>query len=599
MEITLTLKTSLSIGGYLSSLFFDKATARDGKGLPLIPASAIKGALRIEFVRLSSSRTCKSPKPEEMCEEPNLCLACRIFGNPASEGKLRFSNARLTGEGLEVFKTYPSLAYEGRYGVTISRRLRTAKEKRLFIEEVLKYFPEGLVFKANIDGFEKLDEEEKEQFVSLLEFLKKVGISIGGRKTVGYGRFAFDYSLQEGESKPIQRNIPASNSCVVVFKPLEPFRVSHIKAREYFLPSLSYIPAPTAKGALAFRAREFLTSDEFKSLFLSTHSFFTPLYPSSGRAPAFPIPLSARTCKACKGFGIQLAGEKPSHGVQDILLETFLISKLAEDGILLPKEEKCPYCGSSLVPIEGYFRDEATPVKVEPSLRITTKLAVNRKTLTSEEGMLYSYALVDPSLEEEETTFVGMIFSKDGNSLGKLGNIREVYVGGGRSRGMGKMEVSIHPLNLSDDIEERCRRLKDALERKAEEICSDLGLEGEKFKEKLSQRFYFSLTLLSPLVLPSDMDLEEYLGSQLKEEVKLECAFAKLTYLGGFNEATKMRKWLMPAISQGSCFLFSTSKVALEEMERLEREGMGLYRFTGCGWVRFCLPFHYELLEPK
>ncbi|MGB9877791.1 MAG: RAMP superfamily CRISPR-associated protein, partial [bacterium] len=491
MELKFVLRTSLSIGGYAGSLFFDKVTARDGKGLPLLPATSIKGAFRVVFERLFPGETCNSPNPEDMCKPPNFCIACRIFGNPAREGKIRFQNALLQGAGRRLFEER-AMGYEGRYGVALSRKLRTAEDKHLFVEEVLKFLPRTLEFASEIEGFEELDNEEREKFLQLLSFLKRFGIAIGGRKTAGYGWFDFDYILP-GDRKPQAiSTFQQAKIYRLSLKPREPFRVSPIKAREYLLPSLRFIPSSTAKGALALAAKrkKLLSEDEFNSLFLSPSSFISPLYPSRGFALSFPAPLSARTCKAAKGIGVSLVGENIRHGVKDSLLETFIISKITEKGIILPREEKCP-CGNSLVPYEHYLL-EGSYEEVSPSTRLSTKLALNRKTLTSQEGMLYSYELLDPTLGKEELTFCGIVSSPCQSALEKIATIKEIKIGGGRSRGMGKMELSLTPYISVPSMEERWEKLQKAVRDKAEDILGDLGL-GKEFLKEIENRFYFSL----------------------------------------------------------------------------------------------------------
>lgn len=598
MEIFLKLRSSLLIGGYTSSLFFDISTARDGKKLPFIPGSTIKGALRVAFERLFPDQRCASPNPQNMCKGPDYCLACRIFGNPRFEGKLRFGNATLQGEALEIYQSNPSLGYEGRPGVSISRKLRTAKEGRLFIEEVLRLLPNQLTFAFQIEGFESLDEEEREKFLQLLEFLKMFGLTLGGRKTVGYGHFEVNYSLP-GEQALSPTTLSPAEVYIISLEPEEPFRVSPVKAREYHLPSSRFIPASTVKGAFAIaaRRRKLLTEDEFKALFLSSSTFFSPLYPSKARLLAFPIPLSARTCKAGGGFRGEARREREErHGVKDILIETFIISKLWEKGIFLPRENKCELCSSELVPLEGegyYIEDEMRRMSV--LTRFSTKLAVNRKTLTSEEGMLYSYELIDPSYEKE-LRFVGIITSENKDIISKLALLKEVYIGGGRSRGMGRMKVELAEYFPSSPLTERMEKFREALQRKAKEILGDIGL-GKDFLKELDKRFYFSLTLLSELVLPPGKSISQLISERIGREVKLEVTFTKVGFLGGFNLCTQMRKSLVNAIAKGSCFIFSAEEMPAQELEALEKDGLGLERFAGCGWVRICHPFHYQLLE--
>ena len=148
-KLKLRIKSSLLVGGYNSPGLFDLATARDPNGVPLIPASAIKGALRIEFEKIAKldceNRICNMP--DNPCGTENPCIVCSIFGSPGLEGKLRFHEAKISEDLQKLFSKREGsgykptgLGYATRYGVAISRKRRSAVENMLFNVETISQF---------------------------------------------------------------------------------------------------------------------------------------------------------------------------------------------------------------------------------------------------------------------------------------------------------------------------------------------------------------------------------------------------------------------------------------------------------------------------
>jgi CRISPR/Cas system CSM-associated protein Csm3 (group 7 of RAMP superfamily) len=151
IELTAIVDTALCVGaGGSSGSLADKPIVRTGANQLLIPASQLKGRLRHECEKLARSLDwpiCRSPNPQMMCPqraglsenfviEPYRvtgyagyhCLICQIFGNPA----LR---SRLWVDDLVCVADPAAIAEVLRPGVTLSRRRRTAEEKKLYLLE--------------------------------------------------------------------------------------------------------------------------------------------------------------------------------------------------------------------------------------------------------------------------------------------------------------------------------------------------------------------------------------------------------------------------------------------------------------------------------
>ena len=253
LRLTFSVRHSLLIGGQTSSLLADIATAREPGGAPVIPASAVKGALRIEFERLAaglSKRVCHLSHPENACNPDQLCLACVLFGSPSHEGKLRFHDARLGGKLRELFtheerpKMHPARptgqGYFIRPGVAISRSRKAAEEDMLFASEIVTPLPSNgsedmLIFSAEVEVIGTLEQEEWE----LLRLASESLQSIGADKSRGLGHLrARIEKMQEDNAASVISQSRIRKDVMITLVPLEQVRVSGVKVANNFLESL-------------------------------------------------------------------------------------------------------------------------------------------------------------------------------------------------------------------------------------------------------------------------------------------------------------------------------------------------------------------------
>lgn len=604
LEIPIKLKTSLSIGGFTSpSIFVDGTTAREESGPPLIPASAIKGAIRIELEKLIRAKglpCCLSPKPETMCppNSPEPCLACQIFGGPGREGKIRISNGIVVNKSLrqlfekeEDGKNIPTgFGYEVRHGVSISRKLKTAKEERLFSKEIVSNFS-SLKLVANMLEKEPLNSEE-------LEWLKKAAASvtaIGGDRSRGLGWVEMELREIQVQHLVSSKVDPLKGKSIKIVITLdEDLNISDAGSPGYFLKTLDYIPASTLRGGLANKLKDLLSggfgNPLFKKLFLDPKDslIFSNAYPYSEGIETKPIPLTARTCKAWPGFR-----DEGGDGVWDILIPE-LINKD------IPK--KCNKCPTALEPLDGYYLANFSGSYLIP-LKVSTKTALNRKLGTSQEGMLYSLE----SIEKGEK-FIARIKSPSeeviNNLLDTLTLKGILFLGHSKSRGQGHIRFELRKDDASGN---RLSKRFEGFNRKI------LQLQGEDPDawENQEERF-LSLTLLSDLLLPLEErgypyklysdTLRKYFKQGLNGlDLKLVRSYVRTNFKGGWNDAHKLPKEGRWAIECGSVFLYSLksndeeiTKKLLEDLERIEDFGLGLKTQEGFGQVRVCDEFHFH-----
>jgi len=622
LKLTLKVKSSLLIGGQTSPVLVDIATARDPAGIPLILASAIKGALRIEFERLARLKypqdVCDGGTPEKLCgPESDHCIVCSVFGSPGLEGKLRFHDARLSEELWQIFSKQEIIekkntrkpsgtGYVTRPGVAISRKRKAASEHMLFASETVANFIPECNFEAEVALLKDLTEEEW----NLLKLAVCNLEAVGADKSRGLGHL--EVSMQEVYTKtnPLSDQNTIGDLMVTLI-PEEYVRVSSAKVTENFMDSLEFIPGSAVRGAVA---RSFAEShgnnwkdNVIREAFLRSPALFSDFYPTLWRIPSRPIPLSARTCKLYPGLAVGTSGRE-SHGTKDILIAATVVKKLSEFGVPVVMDDRCKHCSSPLKGIYGfYLKQSPGEPKLDMSYRMNTKTAINRNRMTSAEGQLYSYELMDTMLESEEEDrirFTGIVTGLTDDLRRYLENLngRNLFVGGARYRGFGQLKVAVK--QQDEDILGNSNEWQQRMESFTEVIKTPLSAAGIS---GIEDRMYFSLTLLSDLILAPvgwSAKLIEEVENALNIPdhcLELEKVITQTSYRGGYSDALGIRKDLFPVVRRGSAFVFSCKNIAqqyiLGSLPELLRRGIGARREEGFGRVSFCDPFHIDRME--
>ncbi|MCG8424901.1 MAG: RAMP superfamily CRISPR-associated protein [Proteobacteria bacterium] len=208
IDVIYALETAgpLHIGTGHGARGLSRAILRDGRGLPFIPGSTIKGRARYAATRVcrwmgldvvtdavadvsrAGVRTPNGPdgKPD---------LPARLFGSAWRRCTLRFSNALLRDADVSESEVRTSVAR--------SRLLGTASHQRLFQSE---FAPPGLVFAGSVAGYldcdlEVLGDSPVEPLVLWLALRLMVTDGIGGNKSAGCG------TLTPGSSQSIRMTV--------------------------------------------------------------------------------------------------------------------------------------------------------------------------------------------------------------------------------------------------------------------------------------------------------------------------------------------------------------------------------------------------------
>ena len=394
--------------------------------------------------------------------------------------------------------------------------------------------------------------------------------------------------------------------------------------------SAPYISGTALAGSLAAVHRLYLpdNTDDFEKLFLSGQVQYPDLYPANiknegmhnaTRLPVYPLPKTAQSCKRFYGFlALEDAEEEEAgHGVRDALIDWALFrladrTDKADASLLIAPFQAykvCPVCKKyPMDSFSNYYRRRSSDgrmIAASANTRLQTHTGINRDTGTVQEGILYNRRVFD-----EHTRFWGMIkiadelvltFTQFIEEVGLSGLVR---VGTGRTRGMGKVSISVEPMNDEDEqfqsLHKHLAAFDKTLRRTADMFFSSTGFTFDL------ERFYFVLTLHSPVILRDaslryhgsiDKDVLAELGLPA-EHLTLVHQAASTRRVTGWNDLWGTPRTNEIAIDTGSVFLLESTlaQADLEEaLFRIENEGIGQRRAEGFGRICVSDPFHCEV----
>jgi CRISPR-associated Csx10 family RAMP protein len=402
----------------------------------------------------------------------------------------------------------------------------------------------------------------------------------------------------------------------MILKTLSPLALSSTLSGNINI-TLDYIPGTSIRGALAnmFRAVYDMGDSNkcalFKRLFLSNKVLFGNFYKES----SFPIPLTARACKIKGGFQNISPDEfkEDRHGVKDFLLE-YLLYKIS-GGTHSPQDE-CSINGCK-APMEHYpgwctYSSRNDIYKgVNVRKREITRTEILPAVQTSREGILFTIEVI-----EAEQRFQGSIYVNDKdleNELKSLLEQQNIFLGVGKTRGLGALKVVQHDLKS-----EPYESLRIKKENKQPGRLDSLNTAIQrKLNNHSNNKTYFTITLLSDMILENnfmqyltvlDIDkLKELFESESKEysllsNFELCLTFANSHIISGWSDVWKLPKHSELSIDKGSVFLFESNRAlnSVEEhtlentLEYLESCQFGKRRNEGLGHISICNSFHWR-----
>jgi len=364
-----------------------------------------------------------------------------------------------------------------------------------------------------------------------------------------------------------------------------------------------YIPGAALRGALAGTLLSAEARGDFEALFSDQAAgpIFDNLYPSLSGSQTYPLPLSARTCKYHPGFKSR-EGER--HGVGDILIRQAVFEALLDARVSLPclYEPRCPECHSEVQPLAGYYEVVAGQYgRTTAPVRRISRTAIERRRHVAADRLLYTLEIIEPGTQgQPPLLFRGaVICSETQQTILEHWLPRVTRVGGGRSRGLGNIEVRIlnEPEDSLPDLGERLERFDAAVRTEWHFYQRVAGV--EPLAEDVH---FFSIDLLAPAFLTcrglpvTRPDLAD-LGLPVKS-VQLWRAISQQSVVGGWHMGGRLPRRTGLATAMGSVFIYRTEGLSLDDLEtglrKLENEGLGEERARGFGRVLISSPIHYQ-----
>ncbi len=592
-KLTATVDTALCIGDSgASETGADRTTIKTSEGKLYIPASTLKGIWRHACEAIASGQgqqVCISPRAETMCNN-TPCIICQIFGSPMLESKIFVDD-------LIVDTDFLAESTEIRNGVAINRQRRVAEDQRLYFTET-SLSHAGIAFSGDVTIVGEVTDDQIELLRAGLNYIHAIGTG----KSRGLGWLKI-------RREDVQQNLNASTSIpsgsedftelAIEVSLKSPIITGGRKPTGQAVEAVQYIRGGLVRGAVA---KVWLANSEngepdnkFRQLFLGDNAgIFRNCYPGSNVLPA--------TAAGCKDFaGFLKNDDDEKHGIFDTLLER-LVSEKA-DWLYQPD---CPHC-NGLVEVQGGFYAQSNEFKEKRALntRLLTRVAINRQRKVAEDELLYHLTAVDPVSHEKDEEYAKAILSGSARLPSNLASSvvdtlqKQVQrLGGGTSRGLGRVRVKVTKCERSDSLKQRIDSFNDALKR-----LWDSYNHLPTVKMDVFEGTYFSVALQSDAILTAEDGWQRsmVLTAPMLQEMascdvpaKFIRSFASYDYVGGWNAAWGLPKETDLATRMGSVFVFHTSEIDswVSALKKLENSGIGSRREEGFGQILICDPFH-------
>ncbi len=366
----------------------------------------------------------------------------------------------------------------------------------------------------------------------------------------------------------------------------------------------------------------------FWQLLGSDEPHFGNAYPGQF-GPVWPLPLTARTCKRYPGF--PQADDLERHGVVDHLFADFAYGLVSDPDFpgreqlqsqlgrswsaawqpqLRESYDACQVlhhgqkCGQPMTLIEGYYAWNSGQREVRParplSISRATHVGINRARSVAQDQLLFTQENI--SKRDESDAFfarVTVLAGKQALLANALPGAH--FVGGGRSRGLGEVEITIQPAPHYPTLSQRLQ----AFQFHAHKALLSYQQQDKRVQPQLPGQL-FSLTLRAPAILsdaarPCRVPTPAML--HLPEDVWLVRAWARMEEVGGWDSAARLPRRSQLATRAGSVFLyFAPHTIPMEalqaRLEQLEQDGIGEERERGYGELTVCAAFHTQKDSP-
>jgi CRISPR-associated protein Csx10 len=384
--------------------------------------------------------------------------------------------------------------------------------------------------------------------------------------------------------------------------------------------SATYVTGGQLRGALGTIKQHLSSTEqtEIDQLLGEPGIVFPNCYPT-GNGPAYPLPLTAHSCKRAGGFKSSEEYVK-RHGVADTLLRQLAYDRIVgTDGewrIPLPFQYRCAECGNRTEPYSKFAERLSRKhyKQQEVNSHRQTRVAINRSRFSAEESQLYSVQAVD-----EGTIFIGETEVDERHAESLIKWVRRIKrVGGRTSSGFGRVDVKAGKGKSSQPIQDRVSQLNDMYRTLQSELRS-IAYDPPAF----DHRTLFTINLRSDAVLRNfeglpTLQLEAQIlreictdiltkdrDSDYFEQLNIESVtqFTQPHYVSGWQTSWNLPKEVSLASRMGGVYVFAVEcdntqarDYLVRMLEKLEARGIGEMREDGYGQVAVCDGFHLEVI---
>ena len=619
-SLTATIDTALCIGDSgASEAGADKSTVKASDRKLYIPASTLKGIWRHACEAIARSErhfVCKSPRAENMCPRPknelenentqamrdNHCIICQIFGSPSSVSRIFISDLILDNDfGTKTTAT--------RSGVTINRNRRVAEDQRLYFTETS--LPNaGFEFSGDVTLGRDITPDQIDLLSAGLNYIHAIGS--GKTRGLGWLSIAQEETTSATQEDPSIEIDSADFTELSIKVTLEsPMLTGGRKPSGQAVEAVQYIRGGLIRGAVANALLADLENSEpdadFSQLFLENDAgTFRNCTPGTKVLPA--------TAAGCKDFsGFPNADDNEKHGIFDTLFERIASEKAGQ-----MYQPNCPECNGRIEAQGGFYENVGDSYENRSlNTRLLTRVAINRHRRVAEDELLYHLTALDPIIVKKKKGG-----SRDDVKIKKVvlhGSARipsdlvdkvaqtlrqkVKRLGGGSSRGLGKVNVVVDKQKSPDPLEKRIAAFNCVLKEVWETYALLPNTEISEFKGT-----YFSVNLQSEAILIAEDGWQRSMAltapalqklAGCDTEVTHVRSFASYDYVSGWNAAWELPKETELVTQMGSVFVFHTLDIDawIPKLQTLEDIGIGDRREEGFGQILICDPFHLQMRE--
>ena len=562
-RLVLEPRGSLKVGGYSTTQRSSSTTALDAQGL-LIPASAIKGALRESAARLvrgngGTVRGHQTPHPPGSSVDD---VVGQLFGHfDVHPGKLRVGPMRPVSGAKEPLAL--------RHHVTLDRATRQAAHQRLFDVEVT---PSGcgLRFEGSLEVLTELDPEEK----GLLDAAVRITDQVGGGR--GHGLGVVRLEMEETPEPELEdmteagavasdretEDAIASGSILLELRACEPLQLGAGRNAGNLEQTDEHIAGSVTRGAVAAVLARTLPADSRDRVLEEVFGGPRPAVFGVGRVGggAIPAPTTLRVPKAGA-----IAG-----GAVDRALD-LTVEALGLEGASPPPDTRAA---------KGTWAKANTWTQLKVPRRLITRSARDPLDGRASAGQLFSIEILDPDFAEDTNLCFEVPVEGTPEQLRHIVTAtREgLTVGGTRGRGLGRLEL--------EEVRSRGDASPADRHRAWVEALVERGVERDRARSTgcvLAVGFLgVSQERLRALL---DVHGLELLGGETRRH-----------HLGGWNTRKNLPRTATGGFAMGSVFLVRVQSGgdASPALAALEAQGIGPGRADGWGRVMICHPIHLE-----